>query len=63
MLLDLTHLGAKKIKTRLPGSRELALDYAGVDCIDEPIPVRPGAHYHMGGVDMDVWGETIMPGL
>jgi succinate dehydrogenase / fumarate reductase flavoprotein subunit len=63
VLLDLTHLGPKKIKTRLPGSRELALDYAGVDPIKEPIPVRPGAHYHMGGVDVDVWGESIIPGL
>ena len=42
VLLDLTHLGAKKIHTRLPGSRELAMDYAGVDPILEPIPVRPG---------------------
>ena len=56
VLLDLTHLGAKKILTRLPGSRELAMDYAGVDPILEPIPVRPGAHYHMGGVDTDVDG-------
>jgi succinate dehydrogenase / fumarate reductase, flavoprotein subunit len=63
VLLDLTHLGAKKIKSRLPGSRELALDYAGVDCIEEPIPVRPGAHYQMGGIDVDVWGETRIPGL
>jgi succinate dehydrogenase / fumarate reductase, flavoprotein subunit len=63
VLLDLTHLGAKKIRTRLPGSRELAMDYAGVDPIREPIPVRPGAHYHMGGVDVDNWGETIIPGL
>ncbi|CAA9519855.1 MAG: Succinate dehydrogenase flavoprotein subunit [uncultured Thermoleophilia bacterium] len=63
VLLDLTHLGAKKIKSRLPGSRELAIDYAGVDPIDEPIPVRPGAHYQMGGVDVDIWGETIVPGL
>ena len=63
VLLDLTHLGAKKIRTRLPGSRELALDYAGVDPIREPIPVRPGAHYHMGGVDVDNWGESIIPGL
>jgi succinate dehydrogenase / fumarate reductase flavoprotein subunit len=63
VLLDLTHLGAKKIRTRLPGSRELALDYAGVDAIETPIPVRPGAHYHMGGVDCNVDGETILPGL
>jgi succinate dehydrogenase/fumarate reductase flavoprotein subunit len=63
VLLDLTHLGPKKIRTRLPGSRELAMDYAGVDPIEEPIPVRPGAHYHMGGVDVDIWGETAIPGL
>jgi succinate dehydrogenase / fumarate reductase, flavoprotein subunit len=63
VLLDLTHLGAKKIHARLPGSRELAMDYAGVDPILEPIPVRPGAHYHMGGVDADVDGRTMMPGL
>jgi succinate dehydrogenase / fumarate reductase, flavoprotein subunit len=63
VLLDLTHLGAKRINERLHGSRELAMDYAGVDPIDEPIPVRPGAHYHMGGVDTDVWGRTVMPGL
>ena len=63
VLLDLTHLGPKKIRTRLPGSRELAMDYAGVDPIREPIPVRPGAHYHMGGVDVDNWGESIIPGL
>jgi succinate dehydrogenase / fumarate reductase flavoprotein subunit len=63
VLLDLTHLGAKKIKTRLPGSRELALDYAGVDAIEAPIPVRPGAHYHMGGVDSNYDGETILAGL
>ena len=42
VLLDLTHLGAKKITTVLHGSRELAMDYAGVDPIEEPIPVRPG---------------------
>src|SRR6476659_2646500 len=63
VLLDLTHLGAKKILTSLPGSRELAMDYAGVDPILEPIPVRPGAHYHMGGVDTDSDGQTILPGL
>src|SRR5213075_3020002 len=63
VLLDLTHLGARKIMTVLHGSRELAMDYAGVDPIEEPIPVRPGSHYHMGGIDTDIWGRTIMPGL
>jgi succinate dehydrogenase / fumarate reductase flavoprotein subunit len=63
VLLDLTHLGADKINRVLPGSRELALDYAGVDAIDEPIPVRPGAHYQMGGIHTDVTGRTPLPGL
>ena len=61
--LDLRHLGAEKILTRLPGSRELAMTYAGVDPIYAPIPVRPGAHYHMGGVQTDTWGLTEVEGL
>jgi succinate dehydrogenase / fumarate reductase, flavoprotein subunit len=63
VLLDLTHLGAERILTRLPGSRELAMVYAGVDPIQEPIPVRPGAHYHMGGVETDSDGLTELTGL
>jgi succinate dehydrogenase/fumarate reductase flavoprotein subunit len=63
VLLDLTHLGAAKILDRLPGSRELAMVYAGVDPIFEPIPVRPGAHYHMGGVETDSDGLTELTGL
>ncbi len=39
------------------------MTYAAVDPIYEPIPVRPGAHYHMGGVSADVDGQTILPGL
>ncbi len=63
VLLDLRHLGAEKILERLHGTRELSMVFAGVDPIYEPIPVRPGAHYHMGGVDTDVWGRTSMEGL
>jgi succinate dehydrogenase / fumarate reductase flavoprotein subunit len=63
VLLDLRHLGAEKILERLHGTRELAITFAGVDPIHEPIPVRPGAHYHMGGVDTDVWGQTSLEGL
>src|SRR6188508_1403800 len=63
VMLDLTHLGAERILTRLPGSRELAMVYAGVDPIHEPIPVRPGAHYHMGGVETDSDGLTELTGL
>src|SRR3990170_3624998 len=63
VLLDLRHLGAEKILTRLPGSRELAMTYAGVDPIYDPIPVRPRAHYHIGGVETDNWGATEVEGL
>ncbi len=63
VMLDLRHLGAEKILERLHGTRELAMTFAGVDPIYEPIPVRPGAHYHMGGVDTDNWGQTSLEGL
>jgi succinate dehydrogenase / fumarate reductase, flavoprotein subunit len=63
VLLDLRHLGAERIIERLHGTRELAMTYALIDPIHEPIPVRPGAHYHMGGVDTDVWGQTELTGL
>jgi succinate dehydrogenase / fumarate reductase flavoprotein subunit len=63
VLLDLRHLGAEKIVERLHGTRELSMVFVGVDPIHEPIPVRPGAHYHMGGVDTDVWGKTELEGL
>src|SRR5437667_3588332 len=63
VLLDLRHLGAEKILERLHGTRELSMTFAGVDPIYDPIPVRPGAHYHMGGVDTDVLGHTVLDGL
>jgi succinate dehydrogenase / fumarate reductase, flavoprotein subunit len=63
VLLDLRHLGAEKIIERLHGTRELSMTYALIDPIYEPIPVRPGAHYHMGGVDTDSWGQTELTGL
>ncbi len=64
VLLDLRHLGAEKIIERLHGTRELAMTFALVDPIKEPIPVRPGAHYHMGGVDTDSEnGQTELEGL
>jgi succinate dehydrogenase / fumarate reductase flavoprotein subunit len=64
VLLDLRHLGAEKILERLHGTRELSMTFAGVDPIHEPIPVRPGSHYHMGGVDTDhEEGATELEGL
>jgi succinate dehydrogenase / fumarate reductase, flavoprotein subunit len=63
VLLDLRHLGAERIIERLHGTRELSMVFAGIDPIHEPIPVRPGAHYHMGGVDTDLDGLTSLTGL
>jgi succinate dehydrogenase / fumarate reductase, flavoprotein subunit len=63
VLLDLRHLGAEKIHERLHGTRELSMVFAGIDPIHDPIPVRPGAHYHMGGVDTDLVGDTSVTGL
>src|SRR5256714_5962604 len=51
VMLDMRHLGAERIIERLPGPRELSMVFAGVDPIYEPVPVRPGRHYHMGGVE------------
>ncbi len=64
--LDLTHLGAEKIKERLPGIREISIYFAGVDPIEKPIPVQPGQHYSMGGIGTkfdSVYGETDLLGL
>jgi succinate dehydrogenase / fumarate reductase flavoprotein subunit len=61
--LDLRHLGAEKILERLPGIRDLAIHFEGVDPIEAPVPVVPSQHYWMGGIDTDVDGATVMPGL
>lgn len=63
VLLDLRHLGRQRILERLPQIRELAMEFAGLDPIETPIPVRPGAHYQMGGVRTNQWTETTIPGL
>ncbi len=61
--LDLTHLGSDRIKERLPGIRQIAMDFANVDPINDPVPVQPGQHYSMGGIDVDINGSTVLPGL
>ena len=61
--LDLRHLGAKKIQKQLPGIRDLAINFSGVDPIKEPIPVKPGHHYTMGGIDTNAKTETTVPGF
>ena len=54
--LDLRHLGPERIQERLPGIRQIAMDFAGVDPVKDPIPVQPGQHYSMGGVDVNTDG-------
>jgi len=61
--LDLRHLGRDKILDRLPGIHRIAIDFAGIDPIEEPIPVQPAQHYSMGGIPTNVDGETPLPGL
>jgi succinate dehydrogenase / fumarate reductase flavoprotein subunit len=61
--LDLRHLGKAKIMERLPGIREITLDFIGLDPIEEPIPIQPGTHYCMGGVDANIDGATPLAGL
>ncbi|GAB4153177.1 MAG: succinate dehydrogenase/fumarate reductase flavoprotein subunit [Planctomycetota bacterium] len=61
--LDLRHLGEKKIMTRLPGIREISINFSGVDPIKAPIPVQPGMHYTMGGIDTDINGKTVIDGV
>lgn len=57
--LKLDHLGADLIMERLPGIRELAMKFAGVDPILEPIPVVPTCHYTMGGIPTNVHGQVL----
>jgi len=61
--LDIRHLGREKILDRLPGIRQIAMDFAGVDPVLEPIPIQPAQHYSMGGIPTNVDGETQLPGL
>lgn len=59
LYLDMRHLGREKILERLPQVRELAIEFAGVDMIDTPVPIQPTAHYSMGGIPANVDGEVL----
>ena len=61
VLLKLDHLGADIINKRLPGIREIALKFAHVDPIREPIPVVPTCHYQMGGIPTNYYGQVVVP--
>lgn len=61
VLLKLDHLGAERIQQRLPGARELARRFAHVDPVEQPIPVFPTAHYMMGGIPTNRFGQVVVP--
>lgn len=61
--LDITHLGEAKINERLPLIRDVAIKLGGVDPVKEYIPIRPAAHYSMGGIKANIKAETPIAGL
>ncbi|QWK18947.1 MAG: FAD-dependent oxidoreductase [Hydrogenobacter thermophilus] len=63
--LDLRHLGEEKIRERLPQVRQLAIDFEGVDPITDLVPIRPTAHYCMGGIHIEnhITSSTPLEGL
>ncbi|HEX9302567.1 MAG TPA: succinate dehydrogenase flavoprotein subunit [Casimicrobiaceae bacterium] len=61
VLLKLDHLGPEVILKRLPSIREIAINFANVDCIKEPIPVVPTLHYMMGGIPTNVHSQVVAP--
>ncbi len=61
VLLKLDHLGAEKITKKLPSIREIAIKFANVDPIRDPIPVVPTIHYQMGGIPANIYGQVVSP--
>ena len=58
--LDLRHLGEARIMERLPQIRQLGIDFIGVDCVTDPLPIQPSAHYSMGGIPTDMFGQVVV---
>jgi succinate dehydrogenase / fumarate reductase, flavoprotein subunit len=58
--LDLRHLGKERIMERLPQIRQLGIDFIGVDCITDCLPIQPTAHYSMGGIPTDKFSRVII---
>ncbi len=61
VLLKLDHLGPDVILKRLPGIRDLAMTFLHIDPIEQPIPVYPTAHYTMGGIPTNRFGQVVVP--
>ncbi|HVT29283.1 MAG TPA: FAD-binding protein, partial [Lacipirellulaceae bacterium] len=62
VFLDLSHLDAERVHRRFPGIARTCAEF-GIEIATDPIPVRPGAHYMIGGVTVDQVGRTTVPGL
>ena len=62
VLLDVTHLASSRVLARFPTIHQTCLEH-GVDMTRQPVPVAPAAHYMMGGVKTNLWGETTIPRL
>ena len=63
VFLDMRHLGERVIRERLTQILDIARDFANVNLLEEPVPIRPGMHYQMGGIKTDIDGQTKLPGL
>ncbi len=61
VMLKVDHIGAENVKKRLPGIRESALTFVGKDMAVEPVPIYPTAHYMMGGIPSNRFGQVIIP--
>jgi len=61
--IDIRHLGEEFIEHNLPQERKLAKQYEGVDPVFEIVPIKPAAHYTMGGIDVDHNSQTNIKGL
>ncbi len=61
VLLDLTHLSPDVINKRLPGIREIGMQFAGLDCVSNLLPVVPTCHYQMGGIPTNYLGQVVVP--
>ena len=60
IFLDLRHLGEARIMERLPQIRQLGIDFIGVDCVKDPLPIQPSAHYSMGGIPTNKYGQVVV---
>ena len=63
LVFDAAALGEERIYDRLENIIHLAEDFEGVDPVEKPMPVKPGQHYHMGGIETNEHGETCVSGL